>query len=300
MSNYLKIGLESSYGGGCVTPAGCLFKSISEDVDRGAMVEKTCDSWVPRTVVGGALGISGSVDMNLRPIQMKPLFTALMGACATGDTEDTITLDAPQSMQFSVGDNVGGSRQTDYVGVGIKSCELTFNSKEFVTTNFSWFAQKYTNGSYQAPTYTNEDPVTFYTASLKVNGVPSLKIKSMNMTIDRHPNEDAFVIGDFHSQYLGVTDNTEITGSMTIREVDTAEETAAIEGALTDNSLGELALVVDCKNLAGVTTMSIELPVTVYTRYGKNSEGKSEIEKTLDYQAAYSDSLKIIYPKQAP
>lgn len=296
MSNYLKIGAESTYGNGSSTLTGCLFSTIKETQNRNVMTEKTTDAWVPRTVIGGALGISGTLEANLRPLQMQPLFTALFGSLTTGDTEDTLVLDAPQSMQFSVGDTVGGNTEIDYVGVGITSCELTFNTKEFVTTNFSWLAKTYEPGTYAAPTYTTEDPVTFYTASINIDGVPSYKIKSMNMTIDRHINEDAFVLGDYTMQYLGATDNTDITGSFTILETDTSEETKAIEGALTDDSLGDIALVIDCKNLAGVTTMEFNLPVTVYTQYDKNSSGGSEIEKTLDYQVAYSDALKITYP----
>lgn len=297
MSNYLKVGAESTYGDGCVAPTGCLFTSIKEDIDRGVMVEKTTDLWLPQTIIGGALGISGSLEMNLRPNQCKPLMTALLGDYTAGAEEDTLVFGEPSSVQFSVGESIGGvSKQVDYVGVGIKSAEFTFNAKEFVTVNFSWFAQKYTDGSYAVPTYVTEDPVTFYTAKLKIDGAQTYEIKSMNMTIDRHLNEDAFVIGDFRTQYLGVTDNSEITGSITLREANTTEVTKAINGATTTNGVGSIALEIECVDLSGTVVMTITLPVTIYTKYGKNSSGRAEVEKTLDFQVAHSDEMKITYP----
>lgn len=292
MSDYVKIGSESTYGGGATTTNGVLTTDINEDIDRGLMTEETNDTSLPRLAVAGALKVSGSIDASVRPIQMRPFFKALMGAEELDTTEHTATytFDEPESMQLSIGESIAGtSTQKDYVGVGIKSVNLKFDAREFVKATFNWLAKSYSDGTYAKPTFSDENPIVFYRACVKVNDTQTYNIKSMTMDIDRKLNEDNFVLGSFLQRRLATTGNTETSGSITFVEEDFDEYNRANYGSTgatsvpESNDTGSISLVVECVDLAVNAAMTITSPIAIYSKSSKKSSGRSEVEKTVDY-----------------
>lgn len=294
MSDYIKIGAEASYGAGVPEGAemtGCIITSIKEDVDRSVMTETTTDTSLPRTAEAGGLMINGSIDMNLRPYQCATLLGALMGNVDESDSVCNLSFGDPTSIQLSVGEDIGGvTEQYDYVGVGIGSVELNFQAKEFVTASFDWTAKNYSKSAYDAPTYMSEPIAVFYRAMVKLNSIQNYKIKSLTMNIDRKLNDDTFVLGDFTQQSLSVTDNTEVTGTMTFAESEFDEFNRARcgtpdgSGVPETNALGEASLKIECTNTLGQPLFVIDAPIAIYSKASKNTSGRSEVEKTVDYQ----------------
>jgi len=294
MSDYVKIGAESTYGGGAAsTTTGCIVTTVTEDVDRSVMVEETIDTSLPRAAIAGALKVNGTIECNLRPRQFLELLTAVMGTLTDNTTYNTLTLSEPGSVELQVGESISGtSFERDYVGVGISSVDMTFEAKEFVKATFNWIAQNYSDTTYAAPSsYTSENPVVFYNASVAIaGGSTTYNIKSLDMTIDRKLDEDQFTLGAFTLRRLAVTGNTEVSGTITFTEDEFAEFKRAIYGTTsgtsvpTTNDLGSASLVITCLDLAGDNALIITAPIAVYTTASKNSSGNADVEKTVDYQ----------------
>ena len=294
MSDYVKVGAESTYGGGAAsTTTGCIVTTVTEDIDRNVMVEETIDTSLPRAAIAGALKVSGTVECNLRPRQFIDFMTAVMGKSTDNTTYFTLTLDEPDSVELQVGESIGTtSFERDYIGVGISSVDMTFEAREFVKATFNWIAKNYSDTTYAAPvSYTSEDPVVFYNASVVIaGGSATYNIKSLDMTIDRKLDEDQFTLGAFVLRRLAVTGNTEVSGTITFTEDEFSEFKRAIYGSTTGtsvsstNDLGEASLVITCLDLSGNNAMIITAPIAVYSSASKNSSGNADVEKTVDYQ----------------
>lgn len=294
MSDYVKVGAESTYGGGAAAATtGCIVTTVTEDIDRSVMVEETIDTFLPRSAVAGALKVNGTIETNLRPRQCIDLLTAVMGASTDNTTYYSLTLSEPKSVELQVGESINGtSFERDYVGVGISSVDLTFEAKEFVKATFNWIAQNYSDTTYSAPvSYTSENPIVFYNASVVIaGGAATYNIKSLDMTIDRKLDEDQFTLGTFQLRRLVVTGNTEISGTITFTEDEFDEFKRAIYGTTsgisvpTTNDLGQASLVITCLDLAGNNAMIITAPIAVYASASKNSSGNADVEKTVDYK----------------
>ena len=304
MSDYIKVGAESTFGDGAASLTGAIVTSVTEDIDRGMMIEETIDTSLPRHAAAGALKVNGTIECNLRPYQFITLLEAVMGDSSDEGTYTRLTLAEPTSVELQVGESIGStSYQREYVGVGISSIDMAFEAKEFVKTTFNWIGKNYSDAAYSAPSYTTEDPVVFYNAAITLAGGATYNIKSLDMTIDRKLDEDQYVLGSFTLRRLAITGNTEISGSITFTEDEFNEFKRAIYGSTgatavpATNDLGTAALVITCNDMSGDAAMVITAPIAVYSTASKNSSGKAEVEKTIDYQvlAGSTDFTVDIY-----
>lgn len=292
MVNYVKVGIESAFGTH-VTTAGIKVSSISEDVDRSIMIEETIDNYIADAGYGGALKISGTMEGNIKPKQ----FALLLQACL-GDANSPYTLGVPKSLSIDIGEELAGAThtgaETQYCGCGISKLSMKFVAKEFATFSADWFAKNYVVAAYSVPTIAAEDPAVFYNASVTFGTVANAEIKEISLDIDRKLDDDNFVLNDFTLHRLARTGVTEISGSITFAELAWAEFLTAITGSSTgtaidaNNSLGNVAMEIICTTMAGVESMRIICPVTLYGKGGRKIEKVSEVEKTVDFQVVGS------------
>lgn len=274
---------------------GVKVSSISEDIDRSIMIEETIDNYIADAGYGGALKISGSIEGNIKPKQ----FANFLHACL-GDATSPYTLSVPKSMSIKVGEElaggtvdgtVGTGATTQYVGCGISKLSMKFAAKEFATFTADWFAKNFSIITFTAPTIAAEDSAVFYNASVTFGGVATTEIKEISLDIDRKLDDDNFVLNDYTIHRLARTGVTDISGSITFSELAWVQYLKAITGVSAgggtavdaNNSVGTVALQIICTTMAGVTSMTIDCPVTLYGKGGRKIDKVSEIEKTVDF-----------------
>lgn len=286
MVNYIKVGVEGTFGTHATT-AGIKVASISEDIDRSVMIEETIDNYIADAGYGGPLKISGSIEGNIKPKQ----FALFLQACL-GDASSPYTLSVPKSLSIDVGEELaagGTGQETQYVGCGISKLSLKFVAKEFATFTADWFAKNFSIAAFSAPTIDAEDSAVFYNASVTFAGVPSTEIKEITLDIDRKLDDDNFVLNDYTLHRLARTGITDISGSITFSEIAWTEYLTAITGSSTgtaidaNNTLGDVVMTIVCTDMAGVTSMTISCPVTLYGKGGRKIDKVSEVEKTVDF-----------------
>lgn len=329
MTRFLKVGslpeihMGGTYGTVAATawlPVRC--KSISNPVDRGVMMEENIESWFPASGVGGALKVSGSLESNFRPIMMLPFLQAVLGSATTNiaatptiDTAITFVLGSPTPISLQMGEkstNASGIA-TQYQGVGIKSFALTMAAKDFAVCKIDWFSKIYKNLSYDAcvagisaasPAYDNtmwgyekEEPVVFYNASITTPGGTSLKVKTMDITIDRKVDDDRFIVGDYTLQELGINGMTDIGGSMTMTEQEYNELLRTMYGDTVPTALntantvgmGPLSIVLTNRAAAEKNKMLIYIKTAIYTNVDTSITGQNEVEKKISWKAVGTD-----------
>lgn len=304
MARYVEISdVETSYGAGGSGFAGIRVKSVSNPVDRGLLVEENIEGYIPTAAYGGALKLSGTIEGNLRPQQMENLFYSLFGT----DTAGTLSLSNPTSIGMRIGENtVNGSTdiELEYVGVTVKTANITLTAKEFVTVRFDWFAKNYSSNAFDTGvTYTDEEPVVFYAASVRLGGTyVQDMMKSMTINIDRKVDEERFVIGDYTVQEIGINGMNEITGDITFTEHQYGEFRRAMFGA-TDgtaldckNDVGSLAATVyfHSRDPCAVPVMTLTMGTIVYGSTDTTINGQNEIEKKVNYRAVGSNISLVI------
>lgn len=290
-TSYVKINAETGgygTGGGVPSASDTALKTMSIDfsVDRGALDEDTTDVYVTNAVYGGALKVGGSMEMLWRPTQMLAMLAALMG-----DSSTPYTLGEPTSCAMQIGQTVGAtSRAYNFYGVGFKSVELTFESKEYVKTKWDWIASDVLDGTFDsALTFpTAEDPLIFWSATLTVTD--AIPCKSISMTIDRALDEEQFVLGSFKRYQLARTGVTSISGTITTTESEANAVNTAMYGTKVatsipaTNAMGTGTLVIVANRAGGSTGVTITTPV-VYTTIDTKYNGVGEIERTIEYKA---------------
>ncbi len=309
MTKYLTIGatIEATYGtipgGQSYTPVRA--RVVSYPVDRGVMVEENIESFIPTAGYGGALKVSGSIEGNLRPLQMVTLIHALMGVkTATGAPAAgfDFTLGSPSSFNMKIGEETGSGLNIEniYRGCGIKSANFNFAAKEFVVAKFDWIAKIYDPGTFSAPTdgaYSTEQPTVFYNAEISVGGTQSVRIKTMSLDINRSVDEDRFVVGDYTLQELGVNGMTDISGSITFTEHEYLEFKRALFGVTagtaldTANAIGDVEVIITGTDIAASETDKIifTFPHLLYTGTDTSISGQSEVEKRINFKVVGAD-----------
>lgn len=288
--SYLKSTLESgAYGSGGNAPVaatdGIKVQTFDYNVDRGAIKDDTTDSYFTSAAYGGALQVSGSIDSAWRPVSMAPLLTALMGTPAVG----VYTLGEPVPIVLQIGERVGTTdKARDYYGVGVKSCEFTFEAKEFVKAKWDWIASEPKDATYDtALTYPAEDPLVFWRASLDIGGT-AIYSKSVSLTIDRALDDGQFVLGNFKLYRLVRTGVTDVSGSLGITEEQIDEIDRAMYGTTTGtsmpatNDLGTGTLTITCLKVAGGAGATFVLPVK-YTVVSNAADGVGEFDKKIEF-----------------
>jgi hypothetical protein len=288
---YLYAGKETSYGGGGTT-AGIRVTSINESIDRGVYVEEDVSSYIGSAGYGGALKLSGDAEGSLRPLQMDCIIESLLGTKTTNVSGDyEYTLGYPGSVQIDIGEsNPSISRETDYVGCVIKSGTFSFEPSEAAKFSFDWIASDYSDTTYAAPTYTTEDPVMFWSASISLGGTPSTTVKSLSLEINRNVNEDAFVVGSFNYPRVTLGGMTEITASVEFAEAEYSEMKRGMYGATgstsvpATNDIGSAALTITCTDTGGNAAMDISAPLTLYTNPSIGITGMDEATHSMEFK----------------
>jgi hypothetical protein len=309
MTKYLTIGatIESTYGtipgGQSYTPVRA--RVVSYPVDRGVMVEENIESYIPTAGYGGALKVNGSIEGNLRPIQMITLFHSLMGvktATATPAAGFDFTLGSPSSFNMKIGEETGSALNLEniYRGCGVKSANLNFAAKEFVVAKFDWLAKIYDPGTFSAPTdgaYSTEEPIVFYNAEIVVDGIQSVRIKSLSLDINRSIDEERFVVGDYTLQELGINGMTDVSGNIVFTEHEYAEFKRALFGVSagtaldTENKIGDVQVVITGTDIGSseVDKIIITMPHMLYVSTDTTISGQSEVEKRINFKVVGSD-----------
>jgi len=288
--SYLKSTLESgNYGSGGNAPTastdGIKVQTFDYSVDRGALKDDTTDNYFTSAAYGGALMVSGSIDSAFRPVSMAPLLTALMGTPAVG----VYTLGEPVPAVIQIGEKVGTvEKARDFYGVGVKSCEFTFEAKEFVKAKWDFIASEPKDTTYDtALTYPVEDPLVFWRASLDIGGT-AIYSKSVSLTIDRSLDDGQFVLGNYKLYRLVRTGVTDVSGTLGITEEQVDEIDRAMYGTTTgtampaDNALGNGTLTITCLKVAGTAGATFVLPVK-YNVVSNSADGVGEFDKKIEF-----------------
>lgn len=303
MSDYVKVGLETGdYGSGTATTTGVKVTVSSNEEDRGVTFEETIDSIIKNDGHAGALKASGSLEGLIRPQQLRNIFYGFLGTETAGvGSKDYTFSQAPKPLVLEVGDitaAVGGSERV-FTGVGVKSINLAMEAKEYVKATMEWVAKSYSDTTYEVPTYTTESPVVFWRAQVSIGGKTTVPIKSMNLNMDGKINDDEFVLGDFELFRLVRNGIVEVTGDMTLSEVEYEEINRAIYGA-TDgtsvsslNPLGYAEVIIVLSTIAGDTAMTITLPKIIYSKGSNSRSGRDSVEKKIDFEAVGGITITI-------
>lgn len=325
MGRYVKISnaYETTFGNSSTMMAVSAFqpirvKSISNPVDRGLMQEENIEGYIPTAAFGGALKVSGTLEGNLRPLQMKMLMYAMMGASAALTGSDPIvsgtkfTLGVPTSIQMKIGEQTSAATtdlELGYMGVGIKTFNLNVAAKEFVTARFDWFAKNYTAASpYSEPNstdYSSEEPIMFYNATVTIGSTDkSNKIKAFTLNIDRKVDEERYVIGDYTLQEIGINGMNEVSGDITFTEKEYGEFRNTLFGATTgvntlgcDDAVGGGAFLLYCTSRAAcgaeVGKFYIKFGQIVYGSTDTTINGQNEIEKKVSWKGVGNFEIGI-------
>lgn len=292
MSNYIKVGLEDTFGVEPSSLNGMIITDFNETVDRGTMLEEATHTKLPSAAYGGALQPSGSIDANIRPLQMEALFNAIMGekTVLTTPLRNQYTLGNPKSVTLKVAEDTAAQKETIYTGCGISSVDLSFEPKDFVKSTWNWYAKDLKDsGGYDVPILSDEKPIVFYRAIISIDGNTEIGIKSLDMTIDRGMDTDQFVIGSFKRYRLANTSQTSITGSVVFTEDSFAELYRAMYGEKTNmsvpsnNLLGRTHMIITCLTPDGLNSIIIDCPIAVYDSSSRTFSGTAEVEKNVDY-----------------
>ena len=285
-------------------------KSISYPVDRGLLKEENIESSIPAAAYGGALKVSGTIEGNLRPKQMMPFWLSIFGPSMALTGSDPITtgwkfhLASPSSMQLKIGENTSAATtdmELGYMGVGIKTANLTIAAKDFVTARFDWFAKIYNAASPFSPPedseYSVEDPVVFYNATINIAGTTKLNVKQMTINIDRKVDEERYVIGDYTLNELGTNGMTDVSGDITFTEKDYVDFRSALFGAASagygvlgcSNQIGGGSFLVMFTNIAEcgseLNKMYIKFGAIKFGTTDTTMSGQNEIEKKVTWTA---------------
>lgn len=293
MSNYVKVAKETTFGTlSTGTYTAIKVTSVSDDVDRGLLIEETIDDFLPSAAYGGALACSGSLESNVRSNQFKNLIYSIMGDETGSAYPYTYKFGTPQPITIKIGEDTGSQIETSYVGGVINSLSLAFEAKEFVKATYNFIAKDVqdTSASFDdAVSYVNEDPIIFYRAAVTFAGDESIGIKSLSLDIDRGIDTDQYVLGDFTLRRIAMTSQTTTTGSITLTEDEYDEMKRAMYGSTSatsisdSNPVGQGVLVIDCKTVSGDNSIKITCPVSVFSKAARSMSGKSEVGKTLDF-----------------
>jgi hypothetical protein len=289
--SYAKVTSETgAYGSGTSAPiatdTALKVNNIDYSVDRGVLKDETTDEEYTTGVFGGALKVSGSFDATFRPTAMAPLLKSLLG---TDSTPGTYLLDVPVPAVIQIGEKVGSSTiAKDFYGVGVKSCEFTFEAKEFVKTKWDWFASELKNSTYDTDlTYITEKPLVFWGASLQ-SGATAIPSKSLTLTINRNIDDENFVLGNFKINSLERNGLDDISGTLTVLESQFDEMEKAEYGVKDATSIAvtnpvyEGTLTITCLRQTGGAGAVFVIPV-YYSVASTTMAAGETIEKTIEY-----------------
>jgi hypothetical protein len=295
------VNVETAFGGGTPVPAFPLHAtSVTDPIDRGAMLEETISYPLYAAAYGGALRLSGSVEGVLRMPSMDPLFQGVFGAPTASEYS---IANFPKSLVMElIDDSSAVEKCFRYVGVGIKSFEITAAAKDFARTRWDWFAK---DVQQVAPStlgaFPDDKPGIFYGTTLSLGGTPLDHIKSMNLRVDRKLDDDYFVVGHSKIQDLAIAGVADVGGSITIGQKYWPEYQRAVFGSdartaigdTTDNILGQATFSMDFNDPDGGNIITIAADTLCYLDASRNMQGRNMIDKTMNFKVI-GDSLTVI------
>jgi hypothetical protein len=315
---FFAVGAEGTYGTEAASGTIKCIKvtSMGDPTNRSPAFEEAIDTATYAFAAGGPYKVSGTLEGLFRFGNMIPLLNSVCGASVSTDWNLT---DTPVSLTAIVGDDQGNS-QTLYTGVGMKSLELTFATKEFVKSKWGWIGQasKVLTANIAKPVFTEQstgtdpisEPSVFYNMVLTVGG-SNVTAKQMTMTIDRKFDEDYYFIGSPSLQGLYMNGITDINGTMTFGGGEWTRLKSAMMGTGTadgtglpgtkldpaKNELGSGALVILMKDKDGNTLGSIRTAnqgKVVFTEMNRSVQGRNQFEKTITYKIIAPQSTDFV------
>ena len=296
LSRYVRTGIETTFGdGAAATTTGVICTSVTDPVDRGVLYEESIDMHNVRAGYGGPLKLSGTIEGNLRPAQMDHWFRAFMGVYTDNTTTYDYTLGDSQSFELDIADDTSGADMAlKYVGCAWKTVSIKAEAKEFVKFSGDWFAKNYSKITYEEPSYSAEDPITFYGAAVTIGGAASVESTSVELKVNRNMKEDNYVLNSFTVHHLSTSGHAEIGGTLEFTELEYDELLAANFGAPANtsipvtNEIENVALVLNMYDSANGLLFVGTAPVTLYTNSSRNISGRDNITKSVDFRVTGS------------
>jgi plastocyanin len=290
-NRYVKVVRESgNYGSGTGTLVGVLATSVDDPIDRGAIKEETLDNINVKTVYGGGLKLSGSIEGSLRPVQMKDLIYSALGVEGASGGNGVYTLGYPKALVLEIGEDIAGTNLAiKYKGAAVKDLTLTMDAKDFVKAKFGWIAKDIESVAYSEPTYSAEEPCLFYGASISLGGTAIAQGKKVDFKVGKNLREDNFVIGSFKLSGLAINGVGDVSGTVTFTELEYNQMKAAAFSATNvssipaGNTLFKGALALTFTNPAGATVMTISAANCNFTKANRSMQGRQEITKSVDF-----------------
>ena len=299
-NRYVAIGVEASYGAGATPTAPMHITSVSDPIDRGAMLEETISYPLYARADGGALRLSGTLEGVLRMPSMGPLFQGIFGA----PSADVYSIaNFPKSLGMEVIDDSSATEKCfKYVGVGISRCELTFATKDFVRTRWNYFAKDVTQttATLSAPlTFPTDKPGIFYGTAINLDSAKNNHVKNMSLSIDRKLDDDYFVVGHSKIQDLAIIGVCDMGGSITVGQKDWTDFQDAVFsgsgtsiGDTTGNTLGEATFEIVCADPDGGGIITIAADTLCYLDASRQMQGRSGVDKTMNFKVI-GDTLTV-------
>lgn len=299
-SRYVALSIEGAFGAGGTPTAPLHITSVTDPVDRGAMLEETISYPLYAAAYGGALRLSGTLEGILRMPSMSQLFQGIFGAPTV---KVYSIVNYPKSLGMEIIDDTSGADKCfKYVGVGISRAELTFAAKDFVRTRWNWFAKDVTQttATLSAPlSFPVDKPGIFYGAAINF-GAKMDHIKTMNLSINRRLDDDYFVVGHSKIQDIAVIGVCDMGGSFTVGQRDWPTFQDAVFGDpagtsigdTTNNTLGETTFEIVCQDPDGAGIATIAADALVYLDATRNIVGRAGVDRTMNYKVI-GDSLTV-------
>ena len=287
---YVKTGLETGdYGSGTGAPSessdAIHLTEANYTDDRGTMKEEATDAYLYTRADGGALKVDGDLEGTFRPVAHTNLLQSLFGSVAAG----VYTLDMCSPIVIQIGEKVGSiTRARNITGCGVGKAEFTFATKEFVRVKYDFIGQQGIDTTYDtAPSYTAENPLVFWRATLTL-GTDPIVAKEATLSIDRALDDEQYVLGSFKRYRLVQTDMTQITGTITLTENQIEMVKIAQFGANdatqvpAANTLGSGTITFTCLKTDGTAGCVFSVPV-VFDSFDFKGSKVSEFGKTVNF-----------------
>lgn len=314
MTRAVGFGIESAYGTASATITYLKVTSFDHTVDRGAMFEETIDTIFYNAAYGGALKITGSIESNFRPDQHAKLLEAFMGTKADGPPVVYTLAPTPKALTCNVIDDsacAANTKTRQLLGVGLKTMNFTFAPKDYVKVKHDFFAQNIKDIT-TTPTvsFVDETPLIFDGASIIIGGTENIKVKAIDLTLDRKLDEDNFVIGRSVVQPActtspGVAGVMDAGGTLTFSQAAWEDYALATFGTATltekeiaeyvgetstyPNTLANQTVKIQMKRPNGDKAAEISCGSLVFSDAQATMQGRNAVDKKVNFKLVGSD-----------
>jgi hypothetical protein len=323
--------------------------TFSDAVNRDVIIEEAIDQVAAASIFGGTYGASGSFECAFRgwDFATNGLLEGILGAQTETPTTSpgsiggyryelaqvpmplAIKIVDEQATDTTGSNNVSGATIV-YRGVGITTCDINLNVKEYSKCTINWIARRAEvfDAGYNTSSTITGDPAIFYNAVLKWTpdggSAETMKCKGFTMTLNRTMDQDYFFIGSEFLQGLYYNGLTDLGGQITLGAGDWQRIRTTIAGATTG---GDATLDVGntefTGTVAGGTVLANAIPsgefeVLLHTPDGTREtarficntakltemshsvQGRNQFEKTVSWKAQINATDKFYIDVFAP